>query len=97
MVAPRTLCTAKIQLEVVTENIIEDGGEGIILRNVGSFYEHGRTSSLIKLKVLAKKGNKRGKLFLLTYLIFPLLGYTSRSRGYCGGKNEKSSKIKTVC
>ena len=35
----------------ISQDIIEDGGEGVILRKVGSFYEHGRTSSLIKLKV----------------------------------------------
>eukprot|EP00026_Physarum_polycephalum_P005354 Phypoly_transcript_05386.p1 GENE.Phypoly_transcript_05386~~Phypoly_transcript_05386.p1 ORF type:complete len:586 (+),score=95.25 Phypoly_transcript_05386:3-1760(+) len=29
---------------------MEDGGEGIILRKIGSYYEPGRTNSLIKLK-----------------------------------------------
>ena len=31
--------------------IIEDGGEGVIMRRVGSLYEPGRSPSLIKLKV----------------------------------------------
>jgi hypothetical protein len=39
------------------EGILEDGGEGVILRKVGSKYEHGRTSALIKLKV-----SKNGEL-----------------------------------
>ena len=31
--------------------IIESGGEGVILRKVGSHYEHGRSTALIKIKV----------------------------------------------
>ena len=33
------------------EGVLDDGGEGVILRKVGSLYEHGRTTALIKLKV----------------------------------------------
>jgi ATP-dependent DNA ligase len=36
----------------MVQEIINDGGEGIILRKVNSLYEYGRTSSLIKLKVV---------------------------------------------
>jgi hypothetical protein len=38
-------------LSGLVEGIIEDGGEGVILRKVASLYEFGRSSSLIKLKV----------------------------------------------
>ena len=31
--------------------VIDDGGEGIIVRKVGSLYEHGRSKELLKLKV----------------------------------------------
>lgn len=31
--------------------MIDNGGEGVILRKPKSFYEHGRTQSLLKLKV----------------------------------------------
>jgi ATP-dependent DNA ligase len=34
------------------EGIIYFGGEGVILRKQGSFYERGRTASLLKLKVI---------------------------------------------
>ena len=44
---------------MVTENIIEDGGEGIILRKVGSYFQHGRTNDLIKLKVCRGRGGGR--------------------------------------
>ena len=40
-----------IHLEWQVKQIIADGGEGVILRKVGSRYEPGRTSSLYKLKV----------------------------------------------
>jgi hypothetical protein len=33
------------------QNIVDDGGEGVILRKFASEYENGRTTSLIKLKV----------------------------------------------
>jgi ATP-dependent DNA ligase len=33
------------------QNIVEDEGEGVILRKCGSPYEHGRTPLLVKLKV----------------------------------------------
>ena len=33
------------------EGIIDNGGEGVILRRANSLYERGRADSLIKLKV----------------------------------------------
>ena len=36
---------------MMIQNIIDDGGEGAILRRMSSIYEGGRTSTLIKLKV----------------------------------------------
>ena len=39
-------------MNAMVGDIIEDGGEGGILRRVGSFYEPGRTTTLLKLKVL---------------------------------------------
>jgi hypothetical protein len=46
----RMLCATKASLNLVSD-ILDDAGEGCILRKVGSLYEHGRTPSLIKLKV----------------------------------------------
>ena len=33
--------------------IIDGGGEGVIMQQLGSSYEHGRSSALIKLKVVS--------------------------------------------
>ena len=33
------------------EDIIADGGEGVVLRKPKSFYEQGRSPSLLKIKV----------------------------------------------
>ena len=50
-IAPRTMVKGEPHLKFMLHSILEDAGEGIIARKVGSVYEHGRTSSLIKLKV----------------------------------------------
>ena len=42
--------------------IIEDGGEGIILQRSGSLYTEGRSSALLKLKA--------GLLFLFLFISF---------------------------
>ena len=36
---------------MLQETIVENEGEGVILRRKGSLYEHGRSLSLLKLKV----------------------------------------------
>lgn len=51
MLAPRQRCISRTQLILATNDIIKLGGEGIILRSPNSFYENGRSSSLVKLKV----------------------------------------------
>lgn len=64
-------CRRKKENEKVKEivkGIIEEGGEGVILQKMKSLYEHGRTSSLIKLKV-----------FLLLLSLFPFLLFLSIS------------------
>lgn len=47
----RVTCFNDQHLKGIAEAILEDGGEGVILRKIGSKYEHGRTPSLVKLKV----------------------------------------------
>ena len=49
--APRVLGQDDEHLKFVLQSVIDDGGEGAILRKVGSLFEHGRSTSLIKLKV----------------------------------------------
>eukprot|EP00026_Physarum_polycephalum_P000547 Phypoly_transcript_00548.p1 GENE.Phypoly_transcript_00548~~Phypoly_transcript_00548.p1 ORF type:complete len:911 (+),score=120.65 Phypoly_transcript_00548:114-2846(+) len=48
--ATRTLCISKNHLDIFLRSILEHGGEGAMLRKVGSPYEHGRSNNLLKLK-----------------------------------------------
>ena len=52
MVVSRALCSNSGHLMKATKNIIENEGEGMIMRKVGSFYKRGRSLDLIKFKVL---------------------------------------------
>ena len=53
MVASRVLCKHTVHLRKLTEAVIDEGGEGVILRQVRSLYIPGRSPFLIKLKVLS--------------------------------------------
>lgn len=64
---------SELQMRTQVKMIIDDGGEGVILRKRGSLYDNGRNSSLIKLKVLSNNKN-----ILFVYLF--LLGLSRRSR-----------------
>eukprot|EP00026_Physarum_polycephalum_P001573 Phypoly_transcript_01575.p1 GENE.Phypoly_transcript_01575~~Phypoly_transcript_01575.p1 ORF type:complete len:894 (+),score=113.77 Phypoly_transcript_01575:551-3232(+) len=50
IVATRLAVENHLDLEDIVKCIIEEGGEGVILRKIGSIYEHGRTSALLKIK-----------------------------------------------
>jgi len=50
-VAPRMLVMNDIHLQYFLQSVIEDGGEGAILRRINSLYEPGRSKLLVKLKV----------------------------------------------
>eukprot|EP00026_Physarum_polycephalum_P000846 Phypoly_transcript_00847.p1 GENE.Phypoly_transcript_00847~~Phypoly_transcript_00847.p1 ORF type:complete len:1309 (+),score=236.62 Phypoly_transcript_00847:226-3927(+) len=50
IIAPRILCVGSKHASFVIAGIISDAGEGVILREVSSMYERGRSSSLVKLK-----------------------------------------------
>lgn len=43
-----------------TEKVLENGGEGIIARKPESLYENGRSSDLLKFKVLHRDGGIKG-------------------------------------
>lgn len=47
----RLLQTKSSLVPKFVQMIIEEGGEGIILQQVGSLYERGRSSALLKIKV----------------------------------------------
>lgn len=51
VVATRMKCKNNVQLKLMVETIINDNGEGVILRKEKSLYEPGRTPSLLKIKV----------------------------------------------
>ena len=50
-VAPREVCTGMTHLEKVFQDIMDGGGEGIIIRNPSSPYEPGRSKGFLKHKV----------------------------------------------
>jgi ATP-dependent DNA ligase len=45
------MCTNYNLIQTTTEQLIQDGGEGVILRKAESFYQHGRSPFLMKIKV----------------------------------------------
>lgn len=51
VVASRLICIAASVLHKLTNCVIDNGGEGLVLRKPGSLYEYGRSASLLKLKV----------------------------------------------
>jgi ATP dependent DNA ligase domain len=51
IVASRVVCNNKEHLNNALMNLIDGGGEGVILRKPQSIYYHGRSTDLIKLKV----------------------------------------------
>eukprot|EP00026_Physarum_polycephalum_P002112 Phypoly_transcript_02116.p1 GENE.Phypoly_transcript_02116~~Phypoly_transcript_02116.p1 ORF type:complete len:954 (+),score=114.83 Phypoly_transcript_02116:59-2920(+) len=58
ILAQRVLCQKNTHLLAWVQNIIDDGGEGVILRQKESKYVGGRTSLLLKIKSCA--GDKEG-------------------------------------
>lgn len=61
--AARLSCTSRKQFIKSLRSVINEGGEGVILRKPHSLYEHGRSTSLLKFKVLLIS-------FSLIYLMF---------------------------
>lgn len=51
MVAPRTQCKGDEHVANILKEIVEGGGEGVILQLSKSVYENGRSASLMKFKV----------------------------------------------
>eukprot|EP00026_Physarum_polycephalum_P001891 Phypoly_transcript_01894.p1 GENE.Phypoly_transcript_01894~~Phypoly_transcript_01894.p1 ORF type:complete len:789 (+),score=99.81 Phypoly_transcript_01894:138-2369(+) len=49
-VAVRSKCTKRRKLAYALRLVLEDGGEGIVLRKPASLYENGRSNNLYKLK-----------------------------------------------
>ena len=52
------LCRDPVLLEAMSRLIIEDEGEGVILRKPGSKYDSGRSPSLLKLKVCKRSAGE---------------------------------------
>jgi DNA ligase 1 len=51
-VAPKIECEDRQHLEKILQDIVDNGGEGIILRNPSTPYEAGRSPGFLKHKVL---------------------------------------------
>eukprot|EP00026_Physarum_polycephalum_P003873 Phypoly_transcript_03889.p1 GENE.Phypoly_transcript_03889~~Phypoly_transcript_03889.p1 ORF type:complete len:768 (+),score=139.06 Phypoly_transcript_03889:1-2304(+) len=54
----RMLCETKKQLTNLVNFIINDGGEGVMMRHPKSFFDQGRSNLLVKIK--ATRGDKEG-------------------------------------
>eukprot|EP00026_Physarum_polycephalum_P000368 Phypoly_transcript_00368.p1 GENE.Phypoly_transcript_00368~~Phypoly_transcript_00368.p1 ORF type:complete len:1106 (+),score=136.69 Phypoly_transcript_00368:1680-4997(+) len=63
ILAPRMLCVDQKGVSFFLKNVMDDGGEGIILRKPGSFYVHGRSDALVKLK--ASRGDQEAIILKL--------------------------------
>ena len=50
--APRVSVINRKHIKKYSKQILDDAGEGVILRNASSLYERGRSSNLIKFKVI---------------------------------------------
>eukprot|EP00026_Physarum_polycephalum_P000469 Phypoly_transcript_00470.p1 GENE.Phypoly_transcript_00470~~Phypoly_transcript_00470.p1 ORF type:complete len:781 (-),score=102.87 Phypoly_transcript_00470:244-2586(-) len=64
ILSPRILLRDHSLIQYFSKIILENGGEGIILRKCASLYEHGRSPSLIKLK--ATIGDSEGIVLGIT-------------------------------
>ena len=65
------------------QQVLKDGGEGVVLRQPGSVYIHGRSDSLFKLKVMSTSlffVSLSLSLPLLRLLLFYLLLMADRLR-----------------
>ena len=51
VIAHRVMCKSKRHISAHLHGIVDENGEGVVLRKAGSLYEHGRNKSLMKLKV----------------------------------------------
>lgn len=51
-IAPYEVCKGTDHLETIIQDIMDQGGEGIILRDPSSAYQSGRSSGYLKHKVL---------------------------------------------
>jgi len=49
-ILPQQICTSEAHLDALENEILEAGGEGLILRNPASSYEHRRSREMRKLK-----------------------------------------------
>ena len=50
--APRVSVINRKHIKKYSKQILDNAGEGVILRNASSLYERGRSDDLIKLKVM---------------------------------------------
>jgi len=52
LISPRLLCLDRLHMDKYTQEIIQSGGEGVVLRKPNSLYENGRSHSVLKYKVM---------------------------------------------
>ena len=59
-------CTGKNHLEKFLEEIMTEGGEGVMARKPNSRYIAGRTSNLLKIKVSIQKKKHYFRMYLIS-------------------------------
>ena len=79
MIAYRVLCCTPSHLLDSLTQVIKDGGEGVVVRLPASYYEHGRSESLFKLKVSFSLSLSLSLsfLFFLFFCLFFLFVYAN--------------------
>lgn len=86
------LCQSNAHQILFVQAVIDDGGEGVILRRLYSLYENGRSTSLVKLKVFKLKEMVKNNRILTIFV-----GLSGRQGGDSGGKKPKISFTWAVC
>jgi hypothetical protein len=64
-IAPKEVCEGEHHMQQFLQDIIDGGGEGIILRDPLCLYQPGRSSGFLKHKVFFSHSNKCGSLLML--------------------------------
>lgn len=69
MLVPVVLCTGNSHLESYFEEVRQLGSDGVLLRRANSDYEHGKSNSLVKMKVLISSSSIIDKTIIFFFKV----------------------------
>jgi len=69
-IAPHHICTGRPHLESFVQDIIDQRGEGVIIRDPNALYQLGRSTGFLKHKVCKKEKNMWRNTNLFICLLF---------------------------